>query len=270
MIPYLRLVERARATDDPAFETAFGDDIHWGYWPPDGHRTEAAHQLRRAGRRMTERLLADLGPLDGRVVLDVGCGYGGTLRSLGDHGRVGRIGVNVDEAQLRRAALTGEGGVGYVMADGCTLPVADSAVDVVLAIECVFHFASRAAFLREAARVVVPGGRIVLSDFLTVGPLRPAVAALSSLGRSNPLFGRTDVAATAESYAATALRLDLDLLACHDLTRATLPTYRCLDRICAANLTPRQRAALWTLYAASRLGALRYCQILLERPGLTH
>ena len=43
------------------------------------------------------------------------------------------------------------------------VPLATGSVDHVLAVECVFHFPSRKAFFREAARVLRPGGHAVLT-----------------------------------------------------------------------------------------------------------
>src|SRR5438034_5931485 len=44
-------------------------------------------------------------------------------------------------------------------ADACALPFPDASFDRVLAVECIFHFPSRLRFLKEAARVLKPGGR---------------------------------------------------------------------------------------------------------------
>jgi len=44
------------------------------------------------------------------------------------------------------------------------LPFAPGMFDRVLCVEAIFHFASRGAFFAEAARALVPGGLLVLSD----------------------------------------------------------------------------------------------------------
>jgi SAM-dependent methyltransferase len=51
-----------------------------------------------------------------------------------------------------------------VLADACTpLPFRDASFDVVVSIEGIEHFENQSAFLRECARVMRPGGRLVLT-----------------------------------------------------------------------------------------------------------
>ena len=126
-----------------------------------------------AAEAMTDRIIAVGEVADGTRVLDVGCGFGGTL----DHLRARVAALRAGRAQHRRApaavgppaASAGPGAAPppFVAADGCRLPVAARSLDHVLAVECVFHFPSRRAFFREAARVLRPGrdaGAVRLPD----------------------------------------------------------------------------------------------------------
>jgi ubiquinone/menaquinone biosynthesis C-methylase UbiE len=50
--------------------------------------------------------------------------------------------------------------------DAANLGFAESSFDTVLCIEAAFHFRTRQAFLREARRVLKPGGYLTMSDLL--------------------------------------------------------------------------------------------------------
>lgn len=104
-----------------------------------------------------ERWHAVTGPLDGKVLVDVGCGPGNVLATLGGAPRVA-IGVDVAEGSLQRAA-----GVGYVplQADAHDMPLATGIADIVAINGSLHHCDDMAAVLVEAARLVKPGGVLI-------------------------------------------------------------------------------------------------------------
>jgi SAM-dependent methyltransferase len=91
------------------------------------------------------------------LVLDVACGSGYGLAVLSPSRRV--IGVDVDAVALRSAAEAGP----VVAADASALPFRTDAFDAVVTFETIEHLNRRSAFVDELARVVVPGGALVLS-----------------------------------------------------------------------------------------------------------
>ncbi|WP_336000954.1 SAM-dependent methyltransferase [Halorientalis halophila] len=137
--------------------------LHAGYHDGEGRsHAEAVEHM--------NRVLADLvGVDDDDHVLDCGCGVGGSSVWLAENRGATVTGVDLVPLQLREArALAGERDVSDRVAvargDFTDLPVADESVDVVWGIEAVCHAADEAAFLREAARVLRPGGRLVVAD----------------------------------------------------------------------------------------------------------
>ncbi|MBS1164304.1 MAG: Methyltransferase type 11 [Proteobacteria bacterium] len=97
----------------------------------------------------------------GELVLDVGCGAGESLVWLEKHGFVG-IGVDRDPRTLAIAASRVVSALFH--GDGARLPFADGCFDAVLS-ECSLSLMSdRRAALVEWARVLKPGGRLLLAD----------------------------------------------------------------------------------------------------------
>lgn len=116
-----------------------------------------------------ERSALREGAPDPQRVLDVACGLGGTLARLSTLTSAVLVGVDRDEGQLTQArsaewALSGR--ASFQRADACELPFEDASFDLVLSVEAAFHFRSRATFYAEVARVLRPGGRLVMTDIL--------------------------------------------------------------------------------------------------------
>ncbi len=116
----------------------------------------------------TERELGLLGDLQGRDVLEVGAGAAQGGRWCAAQGaRV--VSTDLSSGMLRVAQRIDEGHAGpapvaYAQCDGARLPFADACVDLVVTAHGVLAFVPDAdAVLREWARVVRPGGRVVFS-----------------------------------------------------------------------------------------------------------
>jgi SAM-dependent methyltransferase len=101
-----------------------------------------------------ERLL----PRPGRLTLDLGCGEGRVGRLLQ---RAGHRLVGVDSAPTLTARARDGGGYERVLdADAAALPLADGAVDQVIAFMSLHDMDDPARALAESARVLEPGGRL--------------------------------------------------------------------------------------------------------------
>ena len=103
-------------------------------------------------------VLESLGPLEGRRILDLGCGKGRFAAHLAREGaRV--IGIDLSAAMLASAK-----GLDRIRASAKSLPFADGTFDAVVAIEVLEHVGEVGPILDEARRVLKPGGRLAIVD----------------------------------------------------------------------------------------------------------
>lgn len=109
----------------------------------------------------------------GQVVLDAGCGegYGAALLAEAAAAVVG-----VDQAaEVIEHARAAYPSAGFHVADLVDLPLADAAVDVVVALQVAEHLHDVRAWLAETARVLRPGGTLICAtpNRLTFPPGNP-------------------------------------------------------------------------------------------------
>ena len=117
---------------------------------------------------------------DDRRILDVGCGTGQVVEQLSRRGYRAR-GVDVSEPAVRIARRRG----GHCsLYDGRRLPFGAAQFDAVGAFNVLEHVEEPEAFLGELVRVLVPGGRVVISspNFLRVLGLRDYHPRMRGLG----------------------------------------------------------------------------------------
>jgi SAM-dependent methyltransferase len=102
-------------------------------------------------------------PLEGARILDIGCGLGvyvRKLREFSDARPGGRVcGIDIDPKRLREGAKTTPG---LMLAVGEHLPFRDATFDVIVLNEVIEHVLDDRATIREALRILEPGGRIVI------------------------------------------------------------------------------------------------------------
>lgn len=138
------------------------DFANFGYWDPDTLRSGDAAK---AGENLVEKLLEMLPQKQGRI-LDVACGNGATTRHLLRYYPPEQIvGVNISERQLARCRRNVPD-CSFLLMDATELAFENETFDTVICVEAAFHFQTRTDFLREAIRVLRPGGYLVLSDLL--------------------------------------------------------------------------------------------------------
>lgn len=96
-------------------------------------------------------------------MLDVGCGDGRHIVSAARRG-VLAVGVDDDAGELRKARSRmrrDEGQIDLIVADAARLPFRDGAFDAVICTETLEHLPDDAGAMREIARVLAAGGRLL-------------------------------------------------------------------------------------------------------------
>jgi SAM-dependent methyltransferase len=121
--------------------------------------------------RAKAQLLALIGGAKGRVVVDAGSGFGMVSNLLASWGarRVWAAEVHTPMVESHRKVLDAHFGairdrVHPVRTDVSALPIARASADVVLSIEAISHYYDVERFFDECARVLRPGGFVVISD----------------------------------------------------------------------------------------------------------
>jgi SAM-dependent methyltransferase len=122
----------------------------------------------RTGKALLDEYGDRIGPLAGKLVLDVGCGLGGKTYAYAEAGaRV--VGVDLSAACVSGsrafAADRSTAAPFFVAGDARRLPFADGVFDVIVANDSLEHFSDPLVALMEFERTLRPGG--VLALFFT-------------------------------------------------------------------------------------------------------
>jgi SAM-dependent methyltransferase len=118
---------------------------------------------------------------EGDVVLDLGSGAGIDLllaaRRVGPEGRVIGVDMTAEMVSRARGNLAEAGADNVEVREGIieALPVDDASVDWVVS-NCVINLSpEKPRVFSEIARVLRPGGRLLVADIVTGGPLPPSM-----------------------------------------------------------------------------------------------
>ncbi|HTN42206.1 MAG TPA: NAD-dependent epimerase/dehydratase family protein [Nitrospiria bacterium] len=129
----------------------------FGYWDA------GTKNQREACENLVEKLLAYIPEKKGNI-LDVACGKGASTRLLLNYYKPENIiGINISEKQLEICRRNAPG-VDFRLMNAVNLEFPNEHFDNVLCVEAAGHFDTRDMFLREAHRVLKPGGKLVLCD----------------------------------------------------------------------------------------------------------
>ncbi|MDH3623561.1 MAG: methyltransferase domain-containing protein [Myxococcales bacterium] len=209
---------------DPAF--------HYGYYD------EQCRHHRRAVANANATLANFAAVKQGDIVLDAGCGRGGSCFWLAEKLGARPVGVNLVTSQLVYARKEADrrglsGRTEFRRADYTKTPFEASSFDVVWALESLCHSPRKVDFYSEACRLLRPGGRLVIAEYMvTEIDMLPADQKLVADWLSGWSIPSLD---TETQHKENADSMGFERIEVHDWTnrmrRSSLRLY-CLARIC--------------------------------------
>lgn len=164
------VVETARSyynsddADNFYFHIWGGEDIHIGLYE------RADEPIADASRRTVERMSQLLPDLEQHSrVLDLGAGYGGSMRFLARRFGCRCVALNLSEVENERnRQISRRQGLDELIevidGDFAHLPYDDEHFDVVWSQDAILHSDDRGRVCAEAARVLKPGGHLIFTD----------------------------------------------------------------------------------------------------------
>lgn len=247
-------------------EVSAMDHWHWGYWEDPSTADGTFEDYERATERLTSLVLDAAQITDGMRIIDCGCGIGGTIGRINEQFSDVRLtGVNIDERQLAlaRGRVQARPGneVDFLHADACDLPFESESADIVVALECIFHFPSRRRFLSEVHRVLRPGGRLVITDLV---PLALVLPFLGSTRSELTIYGQMTIPMPVIGYKILSRITSMRIRDNIDISKGIEPTFKPF-----CNLTERiasdGREQVEIVEKLFRRGHMRYRLITFEK-----
>jgi len=253
---------------DRFYRQLWGEHLHHGLW------TSPTFSPEEAVRHLVHRVAADAHIGRGTEVCDVGCGYGAPARLWANAYEAEVTGFTVSEAQHAYAEQQPVDGPepGYRLQDFLANGLPDESVDTLVAIESLTHIQDPMGVFREAARLLRPGGRVVLCVWMAA----PDPADWTRSALLDPICekGRLSGLPTATTLHRWATRAELTVEHLRDVTSLVRRTWTvvlrrffhalrtdpAVLRMLLDSSEPDRVFArtILRIWAAQHLGALRY------------
>ena len=137
--------------------------IHFGYFE------EGGKSLSQAILKMNDQIIKHAEISEDSLVLDAGCGYAGTAMYIAERKKAHIEAITIVDEQVETGSrIIKEKGldeyVNITEQDFTATDFADNTFDVVYGIESICHAFDKRDFLKEAYRVLKPGGCLIILD----------------------------------------------------------------------------------------------------------
>jgi tocopherol O-methyltransferase len=139
--------------------------LHFGYY--DSTVSSHEESLLRMNQVLAE--YAHIKETD--TVLDAGCGYGGSSIWLAENIGCNVVGATIVPYQVQKAKLAASKSksrnrLKFINADYADTKLPGASFDVIWGLESIVHCDDKAAFVKEAYRLLKPGGRLIISEYM--------------------------------------------------------------------------------------------------------
>jgi len=163
---YKKIIEYYKDTEN-AYKDSWDLDnslaIHYGYWD------RKVKSFPQSLLRMNEVMMEAAAIKSTDSVLDAGCGVGGSCIFLASTLGCHVTGISLSERQVEQAVANAkqrgvDSMVNFKVMDYCATDFPDASFDVVWACESICYTGDKHQFVKEAWRLLKPGGRLVIAD----------------------------------------------------------------------------------------------------------
>lgn len=253
---------------DVFYRAIWGEHVHHGLWQ---HGNESVEE---AVEKLVDVVAAQAGVCAGSQVCDIGCGYGATARQLVrmHNARVTALTIATRQYEFARNVEPTASNPEYLLRDWLENRLPAATFDAAIAIESTEHMPDLRGAFREVARVLKPGGRLVVCAWLAAP--RPRSWEVRHLLRPICVEGRLPGMATASEYQELIEDAGLTIENVADLTAKVRRTWwiclwRAVKEVCrrpewrrylrdARNADRLFARTLFRILLAYRVGAMRY------------
>lgn len=154
--------------------------MNYGYLASPFHGNP---KLEFTSKMLYEKACAEV-ELEGKSVVEIGCGRGGGLNYLHEQRKLGSaIGVDLSEHNITFCQRRfNRSGLSYLVGSADDMPLADASADVVINVESSHIYPDFPKFIQEAIRVLKPGGTFCFTDFRSSELFPPILEAVKKSG----------------------------------------------------------------------------------------
>jgi tocopherol O-methyltransferase len=211
------------------YRTFWGEHLHHGYFD---HPKISAGEAQISLLDHCSRMLTLRG---GEHILDIGCGFGATLRYLAHNFNAHGLGLTISPKQALFAKLQTDksdlaDNLRFIVADAERFQFPRERFDLIWIMESSEHFADKSAFFEKASASLRPGGKLILASW-TAARDSKRVQDVANAFLCPELW-------TAAQYRSAVKLAGLTVQTSEDLTAKVVPTWTiCKQRVDAINGT---------------------------------